>query len=101
MDEKDDDAAATFYQKRTKLAEYAATHPKVTDRAFRVGYWLSRRMNAKDRCCWYSKREIAKRMGKKPSYVERALADLRMANVMAITPQDGKVNVYTLHAPFF
>lgn len=47
-------AAADFYDRRRKWAEYLSTHPNISDRAFRVGYWLSRRMNGDDQCCWYS-----------------------------------------------
>ena len=94
------DAARDFYDKRRKWADWISTHPAVSDRAFRVGFWLSRRMNGDDQCCWYSKREIARNMGKTFSYVERALAELRAANVMLIIEEPGKPNTYYLHAPF-
>jgi hypothetical protein len=94
------EAALEFYEQRRKWAEFASTHPKVTDRAFRVGYWLSRRMNGNDRCCWYSVPRIAKEMGKSVRYVQYALADLKAANVILVVPEKGKPNAYFLHAPF-
>jgi hypothetical protein len=94
------EAAAEFYDKRRLWAEYASTHPKVTDRAFRVGYWLSRRMNGEDRCCWYSVKRIAKELGRSPRYVQYAVAELRAANVIIVIEDKGKPNAYFLHAPF-
>lgn len=103
MDARNDtgQAAIEFYERRRQWAEYAARHAKLTDRGFRVGYWLSRRMNGTDQCCWYSVARIAKEMGKSPRYVSRALADLRAANVMLVVEEKGKPNSYYLHAPFF
>lgn len=95
------EAALEFYEKRTRWAEFISTHEKVTDRAFRVGYWLSRRMNGEDQCCWYSVPRIAKEMGYSERYVQRALADLRAANVILVVPEKRGPNSYFLHAPFF
>jgi len=95
------EAAAEFYEKRTRWAEYLCTHARVSDRAFRVGWWLSRRMNGNDQCCWYSVGRIAKEMTRSRSYVNRALAELRAANLVLIIEEKGKPNTYFLHAPFF
>lgn len=95
------EAAAEFYDRRRQWAEYVSTHVAVSDRAFRVGYWLSRRMNGEDRCCWYSVARIAKELGRKPRYVRYALAELRAANVLLVIEEPGKPNTYFLHAPFF
>lgn len=95
------EAAAEFYEKRTRWAEYVSTHPLVSDRAFRLGYWLSRRMNGDDQCCWYSVPRIARELGKSASWVNRSLAELRAANVVLVIEEKGKVNTYFLHAPFF
>jgi hypothetical protein len=94
-------AAADFYDRRRKWAEYLSTHPDISDRAFRVGYWLSRRMNGDDQCCWYSVARVAEELGRKPRYVRYALAELRAANVMVIIEKPGKANRYFIHAPFF
>lgn len=100
-DENDDaESALDFYDKRRQWADYACKLNKLSDRGFRVGWWLSRRMNGEDRCCWYSVPRIAKEMGKSTRYVQYALADLRAANVMVVVAEKGKPNTYYLHAPF-
>lgn len=95
------EAALEFYDKRAKWAEYVSTHPRVTDRAFRIGFWLARRMNGEDQCCWYAIPQIAKAIGKSPRTVASAIADLKAANVMLVIEEKGKPNTYFLHAPFF
>lgn len=95
------EAALEFYDKRRKWADYVSTLHGLPDRAFRVGYWLSRRMNGDDQCCWYSVGRIAKEMGKSDRYVRYAIAELRASNVMLVIEEKGKPNTYFLHAPFF
>lgn len=92
--------AAGFYQDRWKWAEYLATMPDLSDRAFRVGFWLSRRMNADDGCCWYSVDVIAKRMGRSARSVRYAIAELRDKNLLLVVEEPGKANCYFMHAPF-
>jgi hypothetical protein len=89
-----------FYEQRGKWVEFISTHPDVNDAAFRVGYWLSRRMNATDRCCWYSVKRIAKEMQRKPRAVQYAIAALVDARVLLVVPEPGKTNRYFLRAPF-
>jgi hypothetical protein len=103
MPKRNDDgqAAIEFYERRRLWAEYISTHPSVSDRGFRVGYWLSRRMNGKDRCCWFSVPRIAKEMGRSERYVQRAISELNAANVLLIIPEKRGPNTYFLHAPFF
>lgn len=102
MSENDNgEAALEFYDKRRKWADWLSTNPQISDRAFRVGFWLSRRMNGNDQCCWYSKKQVAERLGKSRSYVDRALAELRAANAMVIIEDPGRQNTYFLNAPFF
>ena len=95
------DDALAFYENRTKWAEYLSTMDGLSDRAFRVGYWLSRRMNGDDKCCWYSVKGIADRMGKSVRSVRYALAELRERNVLIVVEEPGKQNCYFIHAPFF
>ncbi len=95
------EAALEFYEKRTRWAEYASKHKTLPDRGFRVGYWLSRRMNGEDQCCWYSVPRIAAEMGRSERYVQYALRDLQAANLILIVAEKGKPNSYFLHAPFF
>lgn len=97
----DGQAAAEFYEKRRLWAEYCSTRADLSDRGFRVGYWLSRRMNGDDQCCWYSVPRIAKEMGRSVRFIRYALSDLKAADVMLIVEQKGKPNSYHLRAPFF
>lgn len=94
------DAAAAFYEDRRKWAEYLVAMPGLSDRAFRVGYWLSRRMNGDDKCCWYSVPGIAERMGKSERSIRYGIAELRERNVLIVVEEKGKQNCYFLHAPF-
>jgi len=95
------EAAQEFYDKRRQWAEYASTHPKLTDRGFRLGYWLSRRMNGEDRCCWYSVQQMADAMGWSVRSVQRGLADLKAANLIFTVDTKEHGREYYLHAPFF
>ena len=99
--EADSTDALEFYENRTKWAEYLSTMDDLSDRAFRVGYWLSRRMNGDDKCCWYSVQGIAKRMGKSQRTIRYAIAELRERNVLIVIEEAGKQNCYFIHAPFF
>ncbi len=101
MNERPDiESKQDFYEQRRQWTEYVCGHPDVPDRAFRVGFWLARRMNADDRCCWYSVKRIAKEMNRKPRSVQYALADLVEAKVLLVVPEAGKTNRYFLRAPF-
>ncbi len=95
------EAAAEFYHRRRLWLDYASTHDRLPDRGFRVGFWLAKRMNGDDQCCWYSVGRIAKEMGKSERYVRYGLADLKAANLMLVVASNGKTNSYHLHAPFF
>lgn len=95
------EAALEFYEKRRLWAEYASNHPDLTDRGFRLGYWLSRRMNGEDQCCWYSVKRMAKELGWSERSVQRGIADLKAANLIFVVEQKGKRSEYQLHAPFF
>lgn len=95
------EAALEFYDKRRKWTDYASTLSGLSDRGFRVGFWLSRRMNGEDQCCWYSVKRVAKEMGKSVRYVRYGLTDLKAAGLLVIVETKGKQNTYFLHAPFF
>lgn len=95
------EAAAEFFDKRRQWRSYLSTRADLSDRGFRVGYWLSDRMNGNDQCCWYTVGRVAHEMGKSKSYVNRAIAELRAKNVVLVIEEKGKPNTYFLHAPFF
>jgi len=95
------EAAAEFYDRRRRWASYVCVHPDVSDRGFRVGFWLSQRMNGDDQCCWYSKARIAKEMDRSIRYVQYAIAELRDAGVLSVIEEKGKPSTYKIKAPFF
>jgi hypothetical protein len=95
------EAALEFYDKRRKWAEFAVTHEGLSDRGFRVGYWLSKRMNGDDQCCWYTIPRMAREIGKSERYVQYAIADLIEAKLLLVVRERGKPNTYYLRAPFF
>lgn len=95
------EAAAEFYDKRRRWAEYVCARDDVSDRAFRVGYWLSRRMNGEDQCCWYSKARVAKEMGRSVRYVQYGISELRAKKLLLVIEEEGKPSTYKIRAPFF
>lgn len=95
------EAAQEFYDRRRKWRDYLSTHPGVSDRAFRVGYWLAQRMNGDDQCCWYSVPRIAAEMGRSERYVQRGVSELLDANLIIVVPEKRGPNSYFLHAPFW
>lgn len=95
------EAAHEFLENRRRWREWLSVHSQVNDRAFRVGFWLSARMNGNDQCCWYTVPRIAKELGRSERYVQYALADLRDANALLIVPEKRGPNTYFLQAPFF
>jgi hypothetical protein len=101
MRNDDGQAAQEFYTKRNQWADYLSTHHAVTDRGFRVGYWLSRRMNGEDQCCWYSLKRIAAEMDRSVRYVRYGISELRDAGLLLVVEEKGKVSHYHLRAPFF
>ncbi len=94
------EAAAAFYDKRRKWLDFTCEMTGLSDRAFRVGHWLAKKMNGDDQCCWYSQGEIAKQMGKSLDYVIRGTAELEDKGVMIIVRAHRKSNYYYIRLPF-
>ncbi len=94
------EAAAAFYDKRRKWMDYVCEMPDLSDRAFRVGYWLAKRMNGDDQCCWYGIKEIAKRLSMSEDKVLRAIAELEGERVLIVHREHRKPNVYYIKLPF-
>lgn len=102
MDMRNDNgqAAAAFYDKRRKWLDFICGMASLPDRAFRVGYWLAKRMNGDDQCCWYTIDKIAICLSVKKHTVIRALADLEDAGVLVVVREHRKPNVYYIRLPF-
>jgi hypothetical protein len=96
----DGQAAAAFYDMRRKWLDYTCELDELSDRAFRVGHWLAKKMNGQDQCCWYTQRQIAKILRISEDKVIRAIAELVAANVMVVVKEHRKPNVYYIRLPF-
>lgn len=102
MNLKNDDgeAAAAFYDKRRKWLDFICAMDGLSDRAFRVGYWLAKRMNGQDQSCWYGVKEIAKRLSTSEDKILRAVAELEDKRVLIVVREHRKSNIYYIRLPF-
>lgn len=102
MDLRNDhgEAAAAFYDKRRKWLDFICEMDALTDRAFRVGYWLAKRMNGRDQCCWYGIKEIGKRLAMSEDKVLRAIAELEEEGVLIVVREHRKPNSYSIRLPY-
>lgn len=94
------EAAAAFYDKRRKWLDYLCTVDTISDRAFRIGFWLAKRMNGSDQCCWYGIKEISKRLAVSEDKVIRAVAELEREGVLIVVREHRKPNTYFIRLPF-
>lgn len=94
------EAAAAFYDKRRKWLDFTCEMTGLSDRAFRVGHWLAKKMNGHDQCCWYTQKQIAKLMGISEDKVIRAVAELVDKGVMIVVKDHRKANHYYIRLPF-
>lgn len=93
------EAALEFYEKRRRWLDYVC-ELDVSDRAFRVGYWLAKKMNGKDQCCWYEHRSIAKRLHMSVDKVARAILELEDRNILIVMRTHRKPNSYSIRLPY-
>lgn len=102
MDMRNDngESAAAFYDKRRKWLDFICEAPSLSDRAFRIGYWLAKRMNGDDQCCWYTIGQVVRQMRVSKATVIRALAELEDEGVLVVVRTHRKPNVYYIRLPF-
>jgi hypothetical protein len=102
MNKKNDtgQAAKAFYDKRRVWMDYICGRDDISDRAFRVGYWLARKMNGEDQCCWYSVRKVSEIMGISQAKVMRATMELESTGLLIIVRTHRKTNSYSIRLPF-
>lgn len=93
------EAAAAFYQKRRDWADRLSTLSGLSDRAFRVGFWLSRRMDRKE-YCYYTHEQIGAALGISVDKVSRAVLELEKANVLIVVRSHRKANEYSIRMPY-
>lgn len=110
------EAAAAFYDKRRKWLDWMNEHEEISHAAFRVGYFLARRMNGDNQCCWFSVPEIAKRLGSgavrddaghiakikhvSTRTVSDAIRELERAGALIVVRRKGKGSTYYLRSIF-
>lgn len=94
------EAAAAFYDKRRRWLDYVCVLDGLSDRAFRVGYWLAKRMNGDDQCCWYQHDQIGKILGMSVDKVARAILELEARGVIIVVRTHRKPNSYSIRLPF-
>jgi hypothetical protein len=94
------EAAAAFYDKRRRWLDYICELDGLSDRAFRVGFWLAKRMNGNDQRCWYQHDQIAKILNISVDKVARAVLELETRGVLIIVRKHRQPNNYYLRLPF-
>lgn len=94
------EAAAAFYDKRRKWMDFICEMDRVSHATFRVGYWLARKMNGEDQCCWWSVGQIAKQVGVSTKTVTEATAELEALGLMLVVRKKGRGNTYFIRLPF-
>ena len=94
------EAAAAFYDKRRMWLDLICEDRRLGHAAFRVGYWLAKKMNGKDQCCWYSVPLIAKQLGVSTKTVSAATTELETLGLMIVIRKAGRGNTYFIRLPF-
>lgn len=102
MSKKNDlgQAAEAFYEKRRTWIDYLCERDDISDRAFRIGHWLAKKMNGDDQCCWYSISKISKALSVSEAKVMRATLELETAGLLIIVRAHRKSNSYSIRLPF-
>lgn len=93
------EAAEAFYAKRRVWREYICELEGLSDRAFRVGFWLSSKIDAKE-YCWHQHSTIAKALGMSVDKVARAILELESRGVLIVVRKHRRPNEYSIRLPF-
>lgn len=93
------ESRAAFYHKRRVWLDFIC-EMEISDRAFRVGYWLAKKMNGDDQNCWYSQKLIVKALGMSQDKIQRAISELENAGVLIVVREHRKPNHYSIRLPF-
>jgi len=94
------EAAQEFYEKRRRWMDFACECEDLSPMSFRVGYWLARKMNGDDQCCWWSVKQIAKQLRKSRRTIIDAIAELEASGLLIVVRQKGKGSTYHLRLPY-
>ena len=94
------DAAAAFYDKRRRWLDYVCEYSGASDRAFRVGYWLAKKMNGQNQSCWYRHAQIAAALDMSDDKVARAVLELEEKNLLIVVRTHRQANTYHIRLPY-
>lgn len=100
MKNENGEASAAFYDKRRRWIDYICERDDLSDRAFRIGHWLAKKMNGDDQRCWYAHKQIARAMRVSDDKVARAILELEDAGVLIVNRNHRKSNSYSIRLPF-
>lgn len=95
----DGEAANAFYAKRRIWREFICEMDGLSDRAFRVGFWISSKIDAKE-YCWHQHATIAKALGISVDTVARAILELEDKGVLIVVRRHRRSNEYSIRLPF-
>lgn len=93
------EAARAFYAKRRIWREYVCELDGLSDRAFRVGFYLSARMDAKE-YCFPSHKAVGKALGISVDTVSRAILELEDRGVLIVVRRHRQTSEYSIRLPF-
>lgn len=94
------DSAAAFYDKRRKWLDFICEMDGLSDRAFRIGYWIAKRMDGQKQYSYYSHQAIAKVFDVSVDKVARAILELENRGVLIVVREHRKNNVYWIRLPY-
>lgn len=103
MAEKNDDdieTAAAFYDKRMRWIDHVCEHHDVKHATFRIGYWMARRMNAKDQAMWWPVQRIARHLDVDRKTVLGAISELEGLNLLIVVRTLGRPSRYFIRLPY-
>lgn len=102
MSKNDEDRkmAETFYRKRKEWLDYLCERDDITHGAFRVGYFIARKINADDQRMWWSVDKIARTIGVSTATVSSATALLQDEGLLVCVRPSRGVNSYSLRMPY-
>lgn len=94
------EAAAAFYDKRRRWLDFVCEMDGLSDRAFRVGFFLAKRMDGQKQHCYYRHDQIGKRLGMSVDKVARAILELEDRCVLIVVRTHRQPNSYSIRLPF-
>lgn len=92
--------AQAFYKKRKEWIDYVCCREDVTHGAFRVAYFLARKINADEQRMWWGVKKIAETMGVSTHTVSAATNQLEDLGLLVCSRPARGGNSYSIRMPF-